>query len=442
MIEPRGIVLTIISLVLIYSGTAFYNMPLAITGAVFIIYISFYSLYFNSRIDKLEMEITREFDIKSAPLGRKIRYKLRVPKSTPYPFLLSDVLPEGLSTEQNSRIYSRNYRDKGSLILPYYEMEQVLDSKQRGFYLIGPSKVIFYDHLRMFSREKFLKNVDNVLFYLTVSAGRKLDIALRKKVSEFTQGLRKSWYRGVGTNFIDLREYQPGDDIRLIDWKTTAKKGRLHVKEFEEEKRQRVLILLDAGHRMFTGSDRIIMDSAIKAAMLISHIVLAHGDYLGCATFSDTIKSYLKFDIGKKQYKKLINILSTVSFNNDTDVKNSLKYVKKIFKKNALIILISTLSNRENALSAVRKLKANGNTVVVLYPLEPLFSAFPEKAGGMEKLILNSLEEKFKIDAWEMRSHFEKIGVPFLAVGPEDFQDKLVKQYIKTLNRNLQMIYS
>lgn len=442
MIEPRGVIFIIISLILIYSGSAFYNMPLVMTGAIFIIYICFYSLYFNSKIDSLALEITREFDIKSAPIGRKIKYKLRAPKNTPYPFVLNDIMPAGLIGTGDKKIDSRNYQDKGNIVSPFYEMEQVIDSQQRGFYLIGPSKAVFYDHLNFFSREKVLTNMDNVLFYLTVSAGRKLDIALRKKVSEFTQGLRKSWYRGVGTNFIDLREYQPGDDIRLIDWKTTAKRGKLHVKEFEEEKRQRVLILLDAGQKMFTGSERIIMDSAIKAAMLISHISLNHGDYLGCATFSNTVKSFLKFDIGKKQYKNLINILSTVSLNKDTDIKNSLKYIKKIYKKNALIILISTLSNKEDAMSAVRKLRANGNTVIVLYPLEPLFSGASQANSDMEKLIFTSLEEKFRIDAWEIRNSFQKIGVPLLAVGPDDFQDKLIKQYIKTLNKNLQMIYS
>jgi uncharacterized protein (DUF58 family) len=441
MIKKQGIIFIVFSFALIHMGSAFYNMPMIITGAIFLIYLAIYSLYFNKKIDSFEPDIIREFDIKSAPTGREIKYKIKIPKTTPYDFILEDIIPQEITESKQKFIDSRKYTGKNHLSYPYYEMDLVLNSEQRGFFPIGPSKIIFHDNLNLLSREKILSNIDNILFYLSISSGKKLDISLRKKVSEFTQGLRKSWYKGAGTNFIDLRAYAPGDDIRLIDWKTTAKKESLHVKEFEEEKRQRVLILLDVGKTMFAGSPKIIMDSAIKSMMLISHVILAHGDYLGCATFSNTIKSYLKFDIGKKQYKKMINLLSGISFGEDTNIISSLSPIKTIFKKNALVMLISTLSNKEESIKIIRKLKANGNAIIILYPFEPLFSR-EQAVNDLEKIILSSLQDKFKIDASETKNSFRKIGVPLLVVGPKDFENKTLKLYIKEMNKNLRAIYS
>lgn len=441
MIKAQGAIFIFLSFVLIYLGAVFYNIPLAFAGAIFLIYLAIYSLYFNSRVDSLDLKVAREFDIKSAPIGRKIKYKIKILKSTPYDFVLEDIIPQEITSPEQKTITSKKYAEKNNSSYPYYETEQFLDSKQRGFFPVGPSKIALHDNLNLFYRERILTNIDHILFYLSISSGKKLDISLRKKVSEFTQGLRKSWYKGTGTNFIALRAYAPGDDIRLIDWKTTAKKEALYVKEFEEEKRQRVLILLDVGKTMFAGSPKIIMDSSIKAVMLISHIILNHGDYLGCVTFSNTIKSYLKFDVGKKQYKKLINLLSGISFGEDTDIKNSLKHIKAIFKKNALVILISALSDKEGSIKIIRKLKANGNTIMALCPFEPFFSK-EQAANDLERIILSSLEDKFKIDVLETKNAYKKIGVSLLTVGPEDFENRIIKQYIKEMNRGLRAIYS
>jgi len=440
MIKPQGAIFIFVSFALIYLGAVFYNTPLAFAGAIFLIYLAIYSLYFNLKIDALDLKINREFDLKSAPVGRQIKYKIKIPKNISYDFVLKDITPAEIIASGQTEIDSKKYSDANPFPLSH-EQEQILGSRQRGFFPIGPAKIIFYDNLGFFYREKISDDIDHILFYLTLSSGKKLDISLRKKVYEFAQGLRKSYYRGTGTNFLELRPYAPGDDIRLIDWKTTAKKESLYVKEFEEEKRRRTLILIDSGKTMFAGSPKIIMDSAIKATMLIAHVVLNHNDYLSCATFSNSLKSFLKFDVGKKQYKKLINLLSGISFGEDTDIKNSLKYFKTIFKKNSLIILISTLSNREDSMAMVQKLKSSGNTVIVLYPFEPLFSR-QEPSNDLEKIIFKSLEDKFKNDALEIKNAYRKIGVPLLVVGPDDFENKLVKYYIKTLNKTMQAVYS
>lgn len=204
MIKIRGIAFIIFSFALIYAGSAFYNMPMVISGAIFLIYLAIYGLYFNSKIDRLDLKVTREFDIKSAPIGRQIKYKIKVKKNTPYNFVLEDIIPHEITFLGQKIINSKKYIEEKSSSYPYYEAEQVLDSKQRGFFPIGPSKITLYDNLNLFYRQKILTNIDHILFYLSISSGRKLDISLRKKVSEFTQGIRKSWYKGAGTNFIDL----------------------------------------------------------------------------------------------------------------------------------------------------------------------------------------------------------------------------------------------
>src|SRR4029079_8383633 len=105
-------------------------------------------------------------------------------------------------------------------------------------------------------------------------------------------GSRRGRTQGEGREFHQLREYASGDDVRLMDWKSFARRGRPAVREFRAERNQHVLLLLDAGRLMTARTgDRSRFDWAVQAAGRLARVALGMGDLVGLAVYSRTLKA-------------------------------------------------------------------------------------------------------------------------------------------------------
>lgn len=117
-------------------------------------------------------------------------------------------------------------------------------------------------------------------------------LGLRNRLHE--AGIRNVRQRGEGGSFESLREYVRGDDPRMVDWKATARRGGLMVRQYEAERRQNVLLVIDAGRLMtqrIAGRERI--DHALSAALLLADVASLHGDRVGLLVFADRVQQYI-----------------------------------------------------------------------------------------------------------------------------------------------------
>ncbi|MBV9775374.1 MAG: DUF58 domain-containing protein [Gemmatimonadetes bacterium] len=117
-------------------------------------------------------------------------------------------------------------------------------------------------------------------------------LGLRNRLHE--AGIRNVRQRGEGGSFESLREYVRGDDPRTLDWKASARRGTLTVRQYEAERRQNVLLAIDAGRLMtqrIDGRERI--DHALSAALLLADVAAQHGDRVGLLVFADRVEQYL-----------------------------------------------------------------------------------------------------------------------------------------------------
>ena len=126
-------------------------------------------------------------------------------------------------------------------------------------------------------------------------------------------GLRNVRRLGEGRLFESLREYVPGEETRSIDWKATARRGKLMSRQYEDERRQQVMILLDAG-RMLTaeidGKPRL--EAAIDAALELAHSAVAHDDNVGLLVFADVVLAYLPPARGRRALRGVLDALAAV----------------------------------------------------------------------------------------------------------------------------------
>jgi uncharacterized protein (DUF58 family) len=126
-------------------------------------------------------------------------------------------------------------------------------------------------------------------------------------------GLRNVRRLGEGRIFESLREWVPGDDIRTIDWKATARRGKPMARQYEDERRQHVLIVIDAG-RLLTAEveGRARLESVIDAALQLAHAAVEHDDNVGLMVFADDVQHYLAPARGQRALRQILDALSTI----------------------------------------------------------------------------------------------------------------------------------
>src|SRR6056297_3128294 len=123
-------------------------------------------------------------------------------------------------------------------------------------------------------------------------AVRHLEIVARRAVNDHLAGQYHSVFKGRGMDFRDVRAYQPGDDIRVIDWNVSARMNELHVKQFVEERELTVFLLVDAsGSQTFGTKNRRKRETAAQLAALLAFSAIKNNDRVGLIVFTDQIET-------------------------------------------------------------------------------------------------------------------------------------------------------
>lgn len=195
----------------------------------------------------------------------------------------------------------------------------------------------------------------------------KFEIKIRKAVNSHHMGNFSSIFKGTGLEFSDLRTYQYGDDVRTIDWITTAKGHGAFVKIFKEEKEQTVFCLVDVSASQEVGKEgRLKLDRAKEIAGVLSISAIKEGGQVGLYCFSDQKEFYLKPDMGMKQAYTLVSkLFSLKPLSHKTSLGNAITFVLKMLKRKSVVILISDF--RDNGYEKDLRALAQKHDLVVVH---------------------------------------------------------------------------
>lgn len=183
------------------------------------------------------------------------------------------------------------------------------------------------------------------------------EVRIRKIVNSHLHGDFSSIFKGSGLEFDDVRPYQYGDDIRRIDWNTTAKGHGTFLKSFKEEKDQQVLFVLDVSASQEIGkqgSQKIDLAKEIIGVLILSTI--QKGSNVGVFCFSDQKELYLKPQKGLKHaYKTIKDLFEYKSISKKTSISDGLKSASTLLKRKSIVIVVSDFIDvdYENALKSL-----------------------------------------------------------------------------------------
>jgi uncharacterized protein (DUF58 family) len=172
---------------------------------------------------------------------------------------------------------------------------------------------------------------------------RRIEIRTKRLVNDLFSGEYHSTFKGQGMEFEEVRQYEPGDDIRLIDWNVTARTGFPHIKKFREERELSVIFLVDASSSgTFGTKERFKADAAAELCAVLAFSAIKNNDKVGMIIFTDKIENFIPPKKGKAHVLRLIReILYFKPEGTQTDIKGALEYFNRVIKKKSVVFLVS-----------------------------------------------------------------------------------------------------
>ena len=172
---------------------------------------------------------------------------------------------------------------------------------------------------------------------------RKIEIKTRGLSRNIFAGEYHSQFKGRGMAFSEVREYQPGDDVRSIDWNVTARLNKPYIKVFEEERELTVMLLVDvSGSRNFGTISQMKRDMMAEVAATLAFSTIENNDKVGVIFFSDKIEKFIPAKKGKTHVLHIIReLLSFEPTSTGTDIASALEYFTNAQKRRCTAFLIS-----------------------------------------------------------------------------------------------------
>jgi uncharacterized protein (DUF58 family) len=172
---------------------------------------------------------------------------------------------------------------------------------------------------------------------------RRLQLRARRAVEDLLGGEYHSVFKGTGLSFEEVREYQPGDDVRTIDWNVTARMGSPFVKRYVEERERTLILVTDVSGSQGFGTRRHVKRAVIaELAALLSFSAIHNNDRVGLISFSDSVELFIPPGKGTRHALRLIReILYGQAKRTGTSIATALDFLQKVQRRRAIVFLMS-----------------------------------------------------------------------------------------------------
>jgi uncharacterized protein (DUF58 family) len=247
-------------------------------------------------------------------------------------------------------------------------------------------------------------------------------------------GVRQRQRRGQGLEFHQLREFREGDSLRQIDWKATARQRTPIAREYQDERDQQIIFLLDCGRRMRSQDDELShFDHALNACLLLSYVALRQGDAVGLSTFASEQPRHLAPVKGTGQLNVLLNTVYDLdSTQRPADYQAAANQLLSRQKRRALVVLVTNLRDEDDdeLLSAVKRLSAQHRVLVASLREETLDTLRQTPVQTLPEALAYCGTVNYLNERAELHERLSAHGVPVVDVRPAELGAELVTQYL------------
>jgi len=369
-------------------------------------------------------------------IGVSNRVTLRVtnPFARPLRLLLADSVPVSFDVDRRRSPLTVGPREHG--VIAYAARPH-----HRGTFSFGDIHLRLRGPLDLIERQGRVAATAPANVYPDLHEIRRYEVTLRRGLA-YDAGQRRARVPGSGTVFERLREYLPDDDPRSISWTATARRGKPITVEYETERQQRILILLDAGRMMSsTLAGLTKLDHAVNTALMLSYVAIAKGDEVGLLGFADTVRAYALPRRGRKQFLRLTEELRRLEVTpTEPDYRAAFEFLRARTARRALVVLFTDLVDDEASralVAAVTRLAGN-NLVLCCLLADPQLA---EVASKVPSSTTELYERVVAEDVQEARARalaiLRRRGVHTIDVPAERLTVATIQRYLELKSRYL-----
>lgn len=381
------------------------------------------------RLSRIALEVSRTCEDKlSLGTANLVTIRVRNPSRSAVTAMIRDEYPEGLDARGNVatlRFPARSETDFSYHVTP----------PKRGDFEFGDIYIRLRGPLGMLTRQTRHAGKQRVAVYPNLLDMRRYQIGLRRE-NAVQPGQRAARLRGRGTDFESLRDYSPDDEFRSVDWKASARRGKLISRQYQEERSQNVLIVLDCGRVMGPVIDGLTrLDHAINAAMILAHVAAAKGDRVGMMAFGDQVTSFSPPRAGKSQTIDLLRLAYNLKdAEGDSDYHHAIPYLTRRWTRRSLVVFFTDLADQESSKPLISRIGGltRKHLCMCVVMADPAVSEAAFREPGQVSEAFEAAAARQVLQARKLAvAQMVRTGAIVVDVPPGRFTPAVVDEYLK-----------
>lgn len=315
-------------------------------------------------------------------------------------------------------------------------IQYVLTPRERGEYVFGFTNVFVSTPIGLWSRRiRFGTAATPIAVYPSFLQMRKYEfLAISNQLTD--AGIKRIRRIGSFSEFDQIKGYVPGDNYRTINWNATARRSKLMVNQYQEERSQQIFSVIDKGRVMqmpFNGMS--LLDYAINSSLVLSNSALLKYDKVGLVTFNQKVDTFLRAEGGNKTIAKVLELL----YNQKTEhLESDYAYLSAFIRRNithrSLIILYTnfeSITSLNRQMDYLKHLSKNHLLLVVIFENEEVKALAKASVQKLKDIYVKTIAEKFVYEKKLIVRELKKHGILALLTKPENLSANLINKYLE-----------
>jgi uncharacterized protein (DUF58 family) len=316
-----------------------------------------------------------------------------------------------------------------------------LYAASRGDYGFGDMVLRWRSPWGLVVKQARVNAAESVKVYPNINEARRHELSAQRS-RQLLLGFRKARIRGQGREFESLRDYVRGDEMRHISWMATARRGRLITKQYQIERNQSIVVMIDAGRLMTSRIEHLSkLDHAINAALAIGYVATRGGDNIGLLVFNRQVTTYLPPQRGHAQLAEMTEALYNVKAQMiEPSYARAFQYLSQNCKRRSLVVILTDLVDRDASaelLAYTATLLPRHLPLIVTIGDKDLRALVARQPHDVTEVYQQSVAEELLQQREEALARITELGGLALDVPAGQLSIQLVNKYLEVKERGL-----
>ena len=316
-----------------------------------------------------------------------------------------------------------------------------LYAASRGDYAFGNAVLRWRSRLGLIVKQASIPAAESVKVYPNINEAKRYEIHAQR-TRQLMAGMRRTRLRGQGREFESLRDYVLGDELRHISWTATARRGKLTTRQYQIERNQNIVVMIDAGRLMTSRIEHLSkLDHAINASLAIGYVATSGGDNIGLLVFNRQVVSYLPPQRGHSQLSAMTEALYNVKAQMiEPSYARAFQYLSQNCKRRSLVVILTDLVDRDASaelLAYTAALLPRHLPLIVTIGDNDLRALVAAEPKTVEDVYKQSVAEELLQQREEALARITELGGLALDVQAGQLSFQLVNKYLEVKERGL-----